>query len=387
MTVQAPTSLVVAAPAKVNLFLHVTGRRPDGYHTLESLFALVDFADTLTLERLADDVVLRTNDVPGVPAESDLALRAAHALKRATGTRQGVAVTVAKRIPQGAGLGGGSSDAASMLLALNRLWALDLPRARLAEIAATLGADVPFFVGGENAIARGIGDVLAPVTLPPLWLALVVPRVHVATAGIFAAPELTRSTPSAKIDVFSEGYGRNDLEVVTAREISGSRACTRRTETRGPTGAHDGLGGLRVRGVRAGRRCAARPRGPCAAPRRTSRPHARAPSARGIRAVVRKRGSPEIQVSAGESPSGKAPDFDSGIRRFDPYLPSHFRSPCPTAKAVRPRRLFPLCFRIDSNSFFPATITSRVAEPWRSNGCASSRATRIPSSRRRCAVI
>lgn len=216
MTASPQSRLVVAAPAKVNLFLHVTGRRPDGYHTLESLFALLDFGDTLTLERRADDAVLRTNDVPGVPAEADLTLRAALALQRATGTRQGVAVTVAKRIPQGAGLGGGSSDAASMLLALNRLWALDLPRARLAEIAATLGADVPFFVGGQNAIARGVGEVLAPVTLPPLWLALAFPPVHVATAGIFAAPELTRSTPSAKIDVFSEGYGRNDLEVVTA---------------------------------------------------------------------------------------------------------------------------------------------------------------------------
>jgi len=122
---------------------------------------------------------------------------------------------MAKRIPQGAGLGGGSSDAASVLLALNRLWKLELPRARLLDIAQTLGADVAFFVGGENAIVRGTGERLTPVTLPTCWLALAFPRVHVRTADIFAAPELTRTTPSAKIDVFSVSYGRNDLAAVT----------------------------------------------------------------------------------------------------------------------------------------------------------------------------
>ncbi|MFO1315344.1 MAG: 4-(cytidine 5'-diphospho)-2-C-methyl-D-erythritol kinase [Burkholderiales bacterium] len=211
----SPHTLVVAAPAKVNLFLHVTGRRADGYHTLESLFALVDLADTIALARRDDGVIARTNDVDGVPADDDLAVRAARALQAAAGARAGADITVEKRIPQGAGLGGGSSDAASVLLALNRLWALDWPRARLAELAASLGADVPFFVGGENAVARGVGDVLTPVTLPPLWLALAFPRAHVRTADIFAAPELTRSAASAKIDVFSEGYGRNDLADVT----------------------------------------------------------------------------------------------------------------------------------------------------------------------------
>lgn len=210
-----PATLVVAAPAKVNLFLHVTGRRTDGYHTLESLFALVDLADTIALVHRDDGEVVRTNDVAGVPAEHDLAVRAARALQAAAGVRAGVALTVVKRIPQGAGLGGGSTDAASVLLALNRLWSIGWPRARLAELAAGLGADVPFFVGGENAVARGIGEALTPVTLPPLWLALAFPDVHVRTAEIFAAPELTRSTPSAKIDVFSEGYGRNDLAAVT----------------------------------------------------------------------------------------------------------------------------------------------------------------------------
>ena len=209
-------TLVVPAPAKVNLFLHVTGRRSDGYHTLESLFALVDFADTLSLSVREDGAISRTNDVPGVPPDGDLALRAARALKDATGTAHGVDIEVGKRIPQGAGLGGGSSDAASVLLALNRLWKLGLPRARLSGIAATLGADVPFFVGGGNAVARGIGERLTPVTLPTSWLALAFPRAHVRTADVFAAPELTRSTASAKIDVFSESYGHNDLQGVTA---------------------------------------------------------------------------------------------------------------------------------------------------------------------------
>ena len=216
MDARNPGALVVAAPAKVNLFLHVTGRRADGYHTLESLFALVDFADTLALSLRDDGAIRRTNDVPDVPPDTDLALRAAHALQAATGTPHGVDIEVGKRIPQGAGLGGGSSDAASVLLALNRLWQLALPRARLAGIAATLGADVPFFVGGQNAIARGIGERLTPVTLPVYWVALAFPRVHVHTADVFAAPELTRSTASAKMDVFSEGYGRNDLQGVTA---------------------------------------------------------------------------------------------------------------------------------------------------------------------------
>jgi 4-diphosphocytidyl-2-C-methyl-D-erythritol kinase len=212
----APTTLTVAAPAKVNFFLHVTGRRADGYHTLESVFALVDLADALTLAARHDGDVVRSNDVAGVPAEQDLAVRAAHALKEASGMVTGVSVALAKRIPLGAGLGGGSSDAASVLLALNRLWRLDWPRSRLLEIAQSLGADVPFFVGGENAMVRGIGERLAPVSLPRHWLALAFPAAHVRTADIFAAAELTRSTPSAKIDVFSDGYGHNDLAPVTA---------------------------------------------------------------------------------------------------------------------------------------------------------------------------
>ncbi len=209
-------TLVVSAPAKVNLFLHVTGRRDDGYHLLESLFVLVDLADTVTLARRDDRAIVRTRDVPGVAEQADLALRAAVALREATGASFGASIDVDKRIPIGGGLGGGSSDAASVLLGLNRLWGLGLSRAELAGIGVTLGADVPFFVHGENAFVRGIGEVITPVSLPRQWLALALPAVQVPTAAIFAARELTRSTPSAKINVFSVGYGRNDLEPVAA---------------------------------------------------------------------------------------------------------------------------------------------------------------------------
>lgn len=208
--------LIVPAPAKVNLFLHVTGRRADGYHALESLIALIDLADTITLTRREDGAIRRVGEVAGVPEERDLAVRAARALQAASGSRYGVDLVLHKRIPLGSGLGGGSSDAASVLLALNRLWELALPRAELSRLAVGLGADVPFFIAGENAIARGIGEVLAPVSLPPRFVALAFPPLIVPTAEIFAAPELTRATPSAKIDVFSEGYGRNDLAPVTA---------------------------------------------------------------------------------------------------------------------------------------------------------------------------
>jgi 4-diphosphocytidyl-2-C-methyl-D-erythritol kinase len=209
-------TLVVSAPAKVNLFLHVTGRRDDGYHTLESLLALIDWCDTITLSRRADGDIARGNPVSGVPESEDLALAAARALKAATGAVDGVTIGIEKNIPQGAGLGGGSSDAASVLLALNRLWALGMPRSELAAIGATLGADVPFFIGGESALARGIGELLTPVSLPTLWIALVVPPVEVATKAVFAALQLTPFAASAKIDVFSEGYGRNDLQSVVA---------------------------------------------------------------------------------------------------------------------------------------------------------------------------
>lgn len=207
--------LTVPAPAKLNLFLHVTGRRGDGLHMLETLFVALDFGDTVTLSLRDDGVIHRTADVPGIAVDDDLALRAAYALKQATDCPDGVDIAVVKRIPRGGGLGGGSSDAASVLLALNRLWNLNLPRIELMRIGERLGADVPFFVFGEPAFARGIGEVCRAATLPPRWVAVVVPPASVSTAEIFASDQLTRNTPSAKMDVFSEGYGRNDLQSVT----------------------------------------------------------------------------------------------------------------------------------------------------------------------------
>ncbi len=234
--------LVLAAPAKINLFLHVTGRRADGYHLLESVFALLDLADTVTLAARDDASVVRMNDVDGVPADDDLAVRAARALQSAAGIRRGVDITVTKRIPLGAGLGGGSSDAASVLLGLNRLWRLEWPRARLAALGATLGADVPFFIGGEPAMVRGVGEIVAPVTLPAQWVALAIPRCHVRTADIFAAAELTRDTPSAKIDVFSDGYGRNDLAPVTAARFPAVAEAQRALLTAWPAARMSGSG-------------------------------------------------------------------------------------------------------------------------------------------------
>lgn len=204
--------LTVAAPAKVNLFLHVTGRRPDGYHTLESLVTLIDLADTVVIESRKDGQIARSTSIPGVIEADDLSLRAAQALRNACAVREGASIAIAKRIPQGSGLGGGSSDAASTLIALNHLWGLHRTRAELSEIGLALGADVPFFLGASAAVVRGIGQTLTPVTLPPAWIALALPPVAVSTGEIFAAPELTRSTPLAKMDIFSEGYGQNDLE-------------------------------------------------------------------------------------------------------------------------------------------------------------------------------
>ena len=226
--IDAAGTLTVAAPAKVNLFLHVVGRREDGYHSLESLFVLIDWCDSITLTRRADAEIVRAGDVAGIPEAEDLAVRAARALRDATASHNGVTIEIVKRIPQGAGLGGGSSDAASVLLALNRLWSLRLPRSELASIGASLGADVPFFVGGESALARGIGDMLTPVSIPMYWLALAIPSIRVATSSVFAGLQLTPMssvslTPipsSAKIEVFSEGYGRNDLEATATALFS-----------------------------------------------------------------------------------------------------------------------------------------------------------------------
>ena len=220
------------APAKLNLFLHVTGRRADGYHELETLFQIVDLADDLHIRVRGDGTIARQGSNPGVGAGLDLAVRAARLLRERAGTPGlGADLEIRKRIPLGAGLGGGSSDAATTLVALNELWDLGLGVERLADLALELGADVPLFVQGENAIGRGIGERLEPVELPSMAYAIVFPGVPVATVEVFQAPELTRNSPTITMRglpspaVTAAGLpGRNDLESVVRARYPAVRA-------------------------------------------------------------------------------------------------------------------------------------------------------------------
>ena len=208
------TSVSYPAPAKLNLFLHVVGRRPDGYHLLQSVFRFIDFGDRLGYRVRDDGLILRVTDFPAVPPERDLTLRAARLLQETTGCSRGVEITLEKRLPLGGGLGGGSSDAATTLLVLNRLWGLNLSRPALQTLGLRLGADVPVFLFGESAFAEGVGEVLQPVALPPAWYVVLEPPVVVATGEIFVAPELTRDTKMIKIADFPTARLRNDLEPV-----------------------------------------------------------------------------------------------------------------------------------------------------------------------------
>jgi len=219
-------TLTCPAPAKLNLFLHVVGRRADGYHLLQTLFRFIDLHDTLHFTLRADGKVCRLDALQGVPAEQDLCVRAARALQHETGCTLGVDIALEKRIPMGGGLGGGSSDAATTLLALNRLWQLDLPRARLMQLGLTLGADVPVFVFGDNAFAEGVGEQLQPYALPGAWYVVLCPPVQVPTVQIFSHPELTRNTISMTMRALSQGRdlraGRipglhNDLQAVACK--------------------------------------------------------------------------------------------------------------------------------------------------------------------------
>lgn len=209
--------LTCPAPAKLNLFLHVVGRRADGYHLLQTVFRFLDFGDVLRLATRDDGRVERANSLPGVPPENDLTVRAARLLQQETGCALGVDIYLDKRLPMGGGVGGGSSDAATVLLALNRLWGLHLPRERLQALGLRLGADVPVFVFGQSAFAEGVGEALRPVALQPAWYVVLVPPVHVSTPEIFAAQELTRDTKIITMADFSTGYGRNDLEPVVRK--------------------------------------------------------------------------------------------------------------------------------------------------------------------------
>jgi 4-diphosphocytidyl-2-C-methyl-D-erythritol kinase len=207
------------APAKLNLFLHVIGRRADGYHLLQTVFQIIDLADTVTLTPRADGGIHRVDPLPGVTVDDDLCVRAARALQRATGCVLGADIGLVKRIPIGGGLGGGSSDAATVLVALNEIWEIGLNGVELAAIGLQLGADVPIFVHMHSAWAEGVGEVLQPIDLKEEWYVVIHPGVHVATPQVFAAPELTRDTPVTTIARLLSGEPtHNDLEpVVRAR--------------------------------------------------------------------------------------------------------------------------------------------------------------------------
>ncbi|MBK8743371.1 MAG: 4-(cytidine 5'-diphospho)-2-C-methyl-D-erythritol kinase [Propionivibrio sp.] len=207
---------VFPAPAKLNLFLHVIGRRDDGYHLLQTLFRFVDHGDSLRFTPRRDGAIHLTSPLPGVPIDSDLTVRAARLLQAESGCAHGVDIHLVKRLPMGGGLGGGSSDAATVLLALNHLWQLGLSRLRLQEIGLQLGADVPVFIFGENAFAEGLGEALQPVDVPPAWYVVLEPPVLVPTATIFGAPELERNTAPIRVIDWKPGVGKNDLEPVTA---------------------------------------------------------------------------------------------------------------------------------------------------------------------------
>jgi 4-diphosphocytidyl-2-C-methyl-D-erythritol kinase len=213
------------APAKLNLFLHVTGRRADGYHLLQTVFQLIDHGDVLHLETRDDGVIHRTTEIPGVAEESDLIVRAAKLLQstfsgNADRPLPGANIAIDKRLPMGGGPGGGSSDAATTLMVLNHLWKAGLTRPQLMQLGLRLGADVPFFIFGQNAFAEGVGETLTPIATGRKWFVVIEPGVQVPTAAIFGSPELTRDSKPVKISDFSAapmGFGKNDLQGVAAK--------------------------------------------------------------------------------------------------------------------------------------------------------------------------
>lgn len=234
----------IAAPAKLNLFLHVTGRRSDGYHLLQSVFMLIDWCDTLHFDLRADGQISREDLGTALPAE-DLVLRAARALQRAGAGPLGAHIGIEKRIPTQAGMGGGSSDAATTLLALNRLWKLDYSLEQLSQIGLQLGADVPFFLGGHNAWVEGIGEKISPVSLPTGRFLVLKPAQGLDTGLIFSDPTLKRDSETAIISGFATdpfGFGRNDLQNVAQRLCPGVAEALEWLASRGLSGRMTGSG-------------------------------------------------------------------------------------------------------------------------------------------------
>ena len=205
------------APAKLNLFLHVVGRRADGYHLLQTAFRLLDWGDSLDFIRRDDGVIRRTTDIAGIAPEHDLIVRVARLLQAHTGCQLGADIGVHKVLPMGGGIGGGSSDAATTLIALNRLWQTGLRRAELQALGLQLGADVPVFIFGRDAFAEGVGEALQPLELAPAWYVLVSPGVSIPTAEIFGAGDLTRNTPLIRMPDFAVSTTRNDLQAVACK--------------------------------------------------------------------------------------------------------------------------------------------------------------------------
>lgn len=205
------------APAKLNLFLHVTGRRADGYHLLQTAFRLLDWGDRLDFTCRDDGRILRATDLPGVPPDTDLTVRAARLLQQETACSAGAEIAIRKQLPMGGGLGGGSSDAATTLIALNHLWGTGLDSTALQALGLRLGADVPFFIHGRDAFAEGVGERFQPLTLAPAWYVILSPEVSVPTAEIFSAKDLTRDTPPIKIADFTTSTTRNDLQDIACR--------------------------------------------------------------------------------------------------------------------------------------------------------------------------
>ena len=215
--------LHIKAPAKINRFLHIVGQRKDGYHLLQTVFQLIDLHDDIYLTTTPDGLVRRSSGAANIPPEEDLVVRAAKLLQKYTHTHQGCAIRVEKRIPMGAGLGGGSSDAAATLWGLNELWDLKLSRRELMNLGVQLGADVPFFLFGQNAFAEGIGELLQTVSLPEACFLLVYPKVHIPTVDVFKDPNLTRNHPPVTISDFIdspnlEQFGKNDCEEVVIQK-------------------------------------------------------------------------------------------------------------------------------------------------------------------------